>query len=228
VWYNIQDEFTQDTAWTITHENAQDIAWNLLVEHNQDIAWGISKYGVSQDISWTTYAKILYFIQQFNIKAICFGYNIKEPIVFNKQVAEPLKFAFRPDSVITDTMYLRGEVFDPVKISSPVIRTFQINTPIQFSFGTTQVLKVAQGLFSVEPICFDYKIKKPIQFSRQISDPLKFSFYSDSVINDTVHLRGEVLDTIVIAARPTYNFQIINPVQFTFGLTNVAHGEMPG
>ena len=228
VWYSVQDEFTQDTAWTIIHGNVQDIAWNILTEYEQDIAWGISKYGISQDITWNIYAKVLYFIQQFNIKAICFGYNIKEPTQFNKQLAGPVQFAFRPDSVITDTVYLREELFDTVNISSPVIPTFEINTPIQFNFSTTQVLKVAQGSFSIKPVCFDYKIKEPTQFNKQLAEPLQFVFRPDSAIIDTAYLHEEVFDTIVISAQPTYNFQIRNPVQFTFGLKNVLHGEVPG
>jgi len=227
-WYGVKDDSSQDIAWTIVHENNQDIAWNILNEFNQDIAWGISTYGVTQDVAWNVYARILYFIQQFNLKAICFGYNIKEPISFNKQVVEPLEFVFYPTSAITDTAHLHGEVFDAIKISSPITYNFQLATPVQFNFGTTQVLKVVQATFPVRPICFNYKIEESTQFSRSIADPLEWTFRPTSPIIDTAHLRGGVLDTITISARPMYNFQIINPVQFTFGLTAVQHGEVPG
>jgi len=226
-WYGVQDESNQDIAWTIVHENNQDIAWNILNEFNQDIAWGISTYGTTQDIAWNVYARILYFIQQFNIKAICFGYNIKNPVLFNKQIVDPLEFAFYPASRIIDTAHLHGEVFDTVNISSPVQYDFTLANPVQFNFGTIQVLKVVQATFPVKPICFDYKIKEPTQFTRLLTEQLEWTFRPTETITDTAYLRGEVLDTISISSVPTYNFQIINPVQFTFGVDKVIHGESP-
>jgi len=216
VWYGVIDESNQDIAWTIVHEN------------NQDIAWGISTYGITQDISWNVYARILYFIQQFNLKAICFGYNIKEPVLFNKQIVEPLGFAFHPTSRITDTAYLHGEVFDTLSISSPVEYNFQIERPVQFDFGTVQVLKEVQGSFSIRAVCFDYKIKEPIEFSRSIAEQLEWTFRSTGVITDTAYLQGEVFDTFNVSTPTTFDFQITNPVQFTFGLKNIQHGDMPG
>jgi hypothetical protein len=215
-WFGVQDKFHQD------------IAWNILNESKQDIAWGIPAYSVTQDTAWSMYSRILYFIQQFNIKAICFGYNIKNPVLFNKQIVDPLEFAFYPASRIIDTAYLHGEVFDTVNISSPITYNFQLAKPVQFNFGTIQVLKAVQGTVPVRPICFDYKIKEPTQFSRSITEQLEWTFRPTSPIVDTAHLRGGGLDTIIISDIPTYNFQITNPVQFTFGLKSVSHGDMPG
>jgi hypothetical protein len=153
VWHHSIDESRQDIAWDILNENLQSIAWDILNESSQDIAWDVLNataqyiawhilHDANVDFSWSVFARVLYFIQQFFVKAICFEYNIKEPITFKKQIVEPQVWSFYPTSVIEDISYLQGGVFNTVNIVSPQTFNFQIQEPIQFTF---QVATVLQG-----------------------------------------------------------------------------------
>lgn len=86
VWYGVIDEFTQTTAWDILNVN-------------------------EQDISWSVFARTLYFLQQFTVKPIAFNfetmsasivpwpglnlsndYTINTPIKYKFTVQEPTHF----------------------------------------------------------------------------------------------------------------------------------------
>lgn len=121
------------------NENNQDVAWGILNGFAQNIAWDILNT-LEQDISWSVFARVLYYIQRFILRAICFDFNIKEPISFSKQVQHPMEFTFYPTGVITETLQLLGSVsIDTVNIAEPMLFSFQIKEPITFTFGVSTV-----------------------------------------------------------------------------------------
>jgi hypothetical protein len=151
VWFDVVDDFPTYTAWDILNENHRDIAWDILNENTQDVAWDIlNAFAINlawdilntntQDTSWSIFAKTLYFIQQFFVKAICFDYNILEPVLFNNQILKPLEWTFHPTGTIVDTAYLEEEAFDTITIANVIDFDFQLKEPINFTIGTAIVL----------------------------------------------------------------------------------------
>jgi len=128
-WFDVLNHGTQDTSWDILNAFLQNTAWDILNENTQDVAWDIlNAFALNtawdilndntQDVAWSIFAKTLYFLQQFFVKAICFDYNISEPVLFNKQVANLLEFTFKPTGVISDTINLLGD-FSCLLYTSP-------------------------------------------------------------------------------------------------------------
>jgi hypothetical protein len=138
--WDILNTSTKDTAWDILNTSVKDITWAILNGYTKDFSWDTLK-DFDQGTAWSVFARVLYFIQQFFVKAICFNYHIDEPISFSKQIMEPLVWTFNPTGVITETTHLQGEVFDTTYIRTPVTFDFQIKEPTQFTFNVSEVLQ---------------------------------------------------------------------------------------
>jgi hypothetical protein len=138
--WDILNTYEQDTAWDILNTFVKDVTWAILNAYTKNTSWD-SIMDRKQDTSWSVFARVLYFIQQFFVNAICFDYNIKEPTQFSQQIMEPLVWTFNPTGVITETAYLHGEVFDTTHVQTPVTFDFQIKEPVQFTFKVAQVLQ---------------------------------------------------------------------------------------
>jgi hypothetical protein len=141
--WDILNHNSRDIAWDILNHNVRDIVWDILNTNTRGIAWDILTHS-NQEFSWSVFARVLYFIQQFYAKAICFDYNISEPQIFNKQIVHPVSFDFKSTETIDDTIYLHGEVFDTIAVSTPVTFNFQIKKPVKFTFGVATVLEGEQ------------------------------------------------------------------------------------
>jgi hypothetical protein len=144
------NEFVQGTAWDILNKTELSIAWDILNALANQIAWSIVT-SMDQDFSWSVFAERTYYIQQFFVKAICFNFGIKEPVLFNKQIVKPINFTFKTDSLISTTVNLMGSV--------DIARTFCIKSPTQYTFGiknplvfTINVDTVQQGSTPVKQL----------------------------------------------------------------------------
>jgi hypothetical protein len=138
--WDILNTYERATAWDILNTFVENTAWDILNTYTKDTSWDILN-DRQQATAWSVFARVLYFIQQFFVKAICFDFHINEPIQFNSEIMEPLEWTFYPTGTITDTIYLQGEVFDTIHIASPTTFNFQIKEPIQFTLNVSQVLK---------------------------------------------------------------------------------------
>jgi hypothetical protein len=125
-WFDVITWWYQSTAWDILNTTAQNTAWDILNLSEQDIAWDILNVFLQNtswdilnenhdDTAWSIFAQVLYYLGQIYAKKICFDYrtasgeylgvpigqacSVKEPIKFNVQVANKIKYTFRPQTV---------------------------------------------------------------------------------------------------------------------------------
>jgi hypothetical protein len=139
--WDILNSYLQAIAWDVLNHNSKSTAWDILTSNAKTIAWDIVNT-FSQPFSWSVFARVLYFIQQFFAKAICFDRNINKPIVFNRQLMEPVRFTLNTANVLVEDVHLAPQV--------DVARTFNLKNAIRYS----------------------YQIKEPINFDIYLSTVL--------------------------------------------------------
>jgi hypothetical protein len=99
VWFDVVDEVTpQDTTFAILHGDLFDTAWSIINLLDQDIAWSV-------------FQPILYFIEQFTAKAICLNFKTRSG----------------------ETVEEQYNLISTFKMSEPVPFTFGIVEPVQFT-----------------------------------------------------------------------------------------------
>lgn len=151
VWFDVIDESFEETSWDILNVFLQTTAWEILNENFQDTAWDIplafsviSAWNILNQldapVTWSIFARVLYYMQQFWVKAICFDCNIRMPVDYNFQVLEPLEFTFYPTSELTDTINLAGLSLDTIVMDTPTQFGFQIMEPLTWTFNVDRVI----------------------------------------------------------------------------------------
>jgi hypothetical protein len=212
--WDISNQIDRNTAWDILNSNSRNVAWDILNDSPRSIAWDILNHN-SRDIAWDILNEntrdIAWDILNTNIRDVAWD-------ILNEKV----------DSIAWDILNSRDTdtTWAILNTNAREIAWDIINdNPQAFSWSVfARVLYFIQQFF-IKSICFNYNISEPQMFNKQIVQPVPFTFKSTGTINDTIHLHGEVFDTITISTPTTFNFQIKKPVQFTFNLTEILEGE---
>ena len=81
--------------------------------------------------------------------------------------------------------------------------------------------------FYVNPINFNFQLANAILFDLQILEPLVFEFKPTSTINETINIKPISFSfaTNTIMEPVVFNFSILKPTQFNFGISTILHGE---
>jgi hypothetical protein len=139
VAWDILNTFVKNTSWDILGTFTRDTTWAILSAYTKDASWDILNDS-SQDTAWRIFSDILFFLKQIFIEAICFDYNIEEPLQFNRGIENPVEFTYYPTSVLNETLnMLPGVSMDTIVIAQPVQYTFQIKQPVEFNFVVSEV-----------------------------------------------------------------------------------------
>jgi hypothetical protein len=151
VWHRSIDESKRDTDWDILNTNFQSTVWYILNENKQDVAWDILN-AFALNLAWD--------ILNGNDQDIAWSIFAKVLYFIQQFFVKQICFDFN--------------------IKEPVNFVRAIKDPLQFTYGTTEVLK--DTIHLIKTPSFDtIKISSPIKYTFQIKEPITFTFPVDTI-----------------------------------------------
>jgi hypothetical protein len=150
IWFDVIDDFTQDTSWDILNEWAQSISWDILNSFDQDTSWDIMNEWVqdtswdvlndfAQGTSWHIHPAVIEYITQFVLKYVETNFSISNPDVMSF-VIKPTVSNFVISNVMDDNVNLLETNSLMTFEIRPVTTTFSLRHPLVSNFRITRVL----------------------------------------------------------------------------------------